>query len=64
LEGIGATEAEVDEKIAAQAKAVEKTFEEYKKNMDERQKQYITQDLILSKLFDFLKQNNEMYVEA
>jgi trigger factor len=64
LEGIGATEAEIDEKIAAQAKDVEKTFEEYKKNMDERQKQYITQDLVLSKLFDFLKQNNEMYVEA
>ncbi|MBP5242402.1 MAG: trigger factor, partial [Clostridia bacterium] len=64
LEGIGATEAEIDEKIAEQAKQVEKTFEEYKKGMDERQKQYIEQDIIVTKLFDFLKKNNELYVEA
>lgn len=63
-EGIGATEAEIDEKIAEQAKQVEKPFEEYKKNMDERQKAYIEQDIIVTKLFDFLKNNNEMYVEA
>lgn len=64
VEGLGATEAEVDEKIAAQAKEVEKEFDEYKKNMDPRQKQYLEQDIILTKLFDFLKKNNEMYVEA
>ncbi len=63
-EGLGATEAEIDEKIAAQAKEVEKTFEEYKKGMDPRQKAYIEQDIIVTKLFDFLKANNEMYVEA
>ena len=32
--------------------------------MDERQKAYIEQDIIVTKLFDFLKKNNEMYVEA
>ena len=64
LEGLGATEAEIDEKIAEQAKQVEKDFDEYKKNMDERQKAYIEQDIIVTKLFDFLKKNNEMYVEA
>lgn len=63
-EGLGATEAEIDEKIAEQAKEVEKSFEEYKKNMDDRQKAYIEQDIIVTKLFDFLKKNNEMYVEA
>lgn len=63
-EGLGATEAEVDEKIAAQAKEVEKDFDEYKKNMDARQKQYLEQDIVLTKLFDFLKKNNEMYMEA
>lgn len=60
VENITATEEETDAKIAAQAKEVEKSFEEYKKNMDERQKQYIAQDIILTKLFDFLKANNEM----
>lgn len=64
LEGLGATEAEIDEKIAEQAKQVEKDFDEYKKNMDDRQKAYIEQDIIVTKLFDFLKKNNEMYVEA
>lgn len=59
-ENITATEEEADEKIAAQAKEVEKSFEEYKKNMDDRQKQYIVQDIVLTKLFDFLKANNEM----
>lgn len=54
---------EVDAKIEEQAKSVEKTFEEYKKNMDPRQVEYITNDIIVTKLFDFLQANNEMYVE-
>ena len=64
LENLAATEAEIDEKIAAQAKEVEKDFEEYKKNMDVRQKAYIENDIVVTKLVDFLKKNNEMYVEA
>lgn len=63
-EKITASQEEIDEKIAAQAKEVEKEFEEYKKNMQPRQMEYIAQDIILTKLFDFLKSNNEMYVEA
>ena len=54
---------EVDAKIEEQAKSVEKTFEEYKKTIDPRQVEYITNDIIITKLFDFLKANNEMYVE-
>ena len=62
-ENIEATEEEVDAKIAEQAKAVEKEFEEYKKGMDARQFDYIRSDLIITKLFAMLKENNEMYVE-
>ena len=62
-EKIEADEADVEAKIAEQAASVEKTAEEYKKNMDPRQIEYIRSDLILTKLFDFLKANNEMYVE-
>ncbi len=62
-ENIEATEEEVDAKIAEQAKAVEKDFEEYKKGMDPRQFEYIRSDLIITKLFTMLKESNEMYVE-
>ena len=53
---------ELDAKIEEQAKSVEKTLEEYKKSMDPRQIEYISNDIIITKLFDFLKANNEMYV--
>ena len=54
---------EIDAKIEEQAKSVEKTFEEYKKNLDPRQIEYISSDIVVTKLFDFLQANNEMYVE-
>ena len=63
-ENIEATEAEVDEKVAEQAASVNKSAEEYKKNMDPRQFDYIRSDIVLTKLFKLLKENNEMYVEA
>lgn len=56
--------AEIDAKIEEQAKSVDKSFEEYKKGMDPRQIEYITNDIIVTKLFDFLQANNEMYVEG
>ena len=62
-ENIEATEEEVDEKVAEQAKSVEKDVEEYKKNMDPRQFDYIRSDIIITKLFAMLKANNEMYAE-
>ncbi len=61
-ENIEATEAEIDEKVAAQAKSVEKDVEEYKKNMDPRQFDYIRSDIVITKLFDTLKANNEMEI--
>ena len=62
-EKIEATEEEIEAKIAEQAASVEKTAEEYKKSMDPRQIDYIRNDLIITKLFDMLKANNEMYKE-
>ena len=62
-ENIEATEEEVNAKVAEQAKAVEKDVEEYKKGMDPRQFDYIRSDIIITKLFDTLKANNEMVVE-
>ena len=63
-EKLEATEEEVDAKVAEQAASVEKSTEEYKKNMDPRQIDYIRSDIIITKLFKLLKENNEMYVEA
>ena len=60
-EAIEATEEEVNAKVADQAKMVEKDVEEYKKGMDPRQFDYIRNDIVITKLFDFLKANNEMY---
>lgn len=62
-EKIEATDEEVDAKVAEQAASVDKSAEEYKKSMDPRQFDYIKSDIIITKLFDFLKANNEMYRE-
>ena len=62
-ENLEATEEEVNEKVAEQAKSVEKEVEEYKKGMDPRQFDYIRSDIVITKLFKFLKENNEMYIE-
>lgn len=62
-EGIKAEAEEVEAKIEEQAKSVGKTAEDYKKSMDPRQREYIESDIIITKLFDFLKANNELYTE-
>ena len=53
----------MEAKIAEQAESVGKAAEEYKKNMDPRQLSYIESDIIITKLFDFLKANNDLYTE-
>lgn len=63
LENISASQEEIDAKIAEQAESVGKTAEEYKKTMDPRQAEYITSDILVTKLFDFLQANNEMVAE-
>ncbi len=62
-EKVEATQEEIDAKVAEQAASVGKTAEEYKKNMDPRQFEYIGSDIVVTKLFKLLKENNEMYVE-
>lgn len=59
-EKISATPEEIDAKIADQAASVGKTAEEYKKNIDPRQQEYITNDIVITKLFSFLEENNNM----
>lgn len=59
-ENIKADQAEVDAKIAEQAKSVEKDVEEYKKTMDNRQIEYIQNSIIVDKLFEFLISNNNI----
>lgn len=54
---------ELDAKMENQAKEVGKTLEEYKKTIDPRQVEYISNDIIITKMFDFLKANNELYIE-
>ncbi len=62
-EKLAATEEEIEAKVAEQAASVGKETEEYKKSMDPRQFDYISSDIVITKLFDFLKANNEMYKE-
>ena len=63
-ENIKAEDSEVDAKLAEQAESVGKSAEEYKKSVDPRQIEYIQNDIVISKLFDFLAKNNELYVEG
>ena len=62
-EKLEATAEEIDAKVAEQAASVGKETEEYKKNMDPRQFDYIASDIVITKLFNFLKANNEMIKE-
>ena len=62
-EKIKAEAEEVEAKIEEQAKSVGKTAEEYKMSMDPRQREYIESDIVITKLFDFLKANNELYAD-
>ena len=59
-EKITASEEELDAKIKAQAESVEKTFEEYKAGMPERQIEYIRNSIVIDKLFEFLLANNKI----
>lgn len=62
-EGIKAEKSEIDAKIEEQAKSVGKTFEEYSKTIEPKQLEYIENDVIITKLFGFLEENNEMVKE-
>lgn len=63
-EKIEATAEDIDAKIAEQAASVGKSVEEYKTSVNDRQRNYIENGVIIDKLFKFLKENNEIGAPA
>lgn len=49
---------EIDEKIAEMAKQAGKTFEEYSGFINGQYREYLRRDLVTTKLFEYLKNNN------
>ena len=63
-ENIKAEDAEIEAKIAEFAEKANKPLEEYKKDVDDSQREYIANDIVINKLFDFLKENNNLAADA
>ena len=59
-ENITATEEEIDSQLEKMASDAGKTLAEYKEKLDDRQKDYVENNVIIEKLFKFLKENNEI----
>ena len=57
-EKITASQEEIDAKIAEQATMMGKTFEDFKKSLNENQIDYFENNAVLDKLFVFLTENN------
>jgi len=58
VEGIDATEEEVEAKIKDMAEKQGKKVPEFKKGLPEKQLEYLKNEIIITKLFDFLKKEN------
>lgn len=58
LEKIDFTEEEVDQKLEEMAKSANKSLKEYKKSLPEQHLNYIKNDILMSKLMNFLVENN------
>ena len=63
-EKIAATEEEVDAKLEEFAKAAGKSLEEYKKESGATQREYIENEIVVDKLFAFLRENNDLRADA
>ena len=59
-EEIKATDEDVEARVAEMAKAQDKPVPDIKKNMGARQLDYIKNEIIIKKFFDFLKSSNEI----
>ena len=59
-EDIKATEEDIENKLKEQAESVGKSYEEYVKTVNDRQRSYIENEVIIDKLFKFLKENNQI----
>ncbi len=58
-EGLDVTDEDVDAEMTKVAENVGKTLDEYKATVDERQLSYMKNDILMKKLIEFLKANNE-----
>ena len=63
-ENIKAEDAEIEAKLEEFAKSAGKSLEDYKKDVSDSQREYIANDIVINKLFDFLKANNNMTAKA
>lgn len=59
-EKIEATDEEVEAKVKEQAESVQKNVEDYKKDMNPKQFDYIRNSIVIDKLFNFLVENNDI----
>ena len=59
-ENITCTDEELDAKIKELAEQSNKSFEEYKANMNPRQKDYIKDMVVTDNMFKFLRDNNKI----
>lgn len=59
-EGIKATEEDIEAKLKEQAENVGKEYDEYVKTVNDRQRSYVENEIVIDKLFKFLKENNEI----
>ena len=57
---IPVSDEDIDEAIAKMAEDAKMPVEDFKKNVNEEYKNYIRNDIITSKLFDYLKNNNKI----
>ena len=53
-------DADIIDRIKELAEQSKKDVEEYKKTMNDRQRNYLRDSLIIKNLFTFLKENNEI----
>ena len=60
VEKIQATEEEVEERVKEMAEKQGKKVPDVKKNINARQLDYIKNEIVIKKLFDFLKANNSI----
>ena len=60
VENIKAEETDIEAKIKEQAESLGKTYEEYAKDVNDRQRSYIENEVVIDKLFKFLKAENEI----
>ncbi len=63
-EGFKAEDGELEAKIASNAKELNITVEEYEKKINAGQKEYIANNIVIEKLFNFLKANNTFILKS